>query len=221
VDLRPVRLLGNPRVLWRLHFGYGCLVLEVRMSISREVRVKVDAKSLADRDEILARLRDYEQEGAAQIRDRLVARWRTEHPDAANESSATFHPLMRMEEWKKRGPTMPDEVWFNDTYNVTVRRFHKDPVFSSRSGGMVQIGICSFDGTARHDWRDFQAIKNQLAGEECEALELYPAESRLLDPSNYYTLWCFPGVRRLNIGQPERKVRDADAAWAPQRKLAP
>ena len=33
------------------------------------------------------------------------------------------------------------------------------------------------DGTARHDWRDFQAIKNQLAGPECEAFELVPRGS--------------------------------------------
>ena len=84
---------------------------------------------------------------------------------------------------------------------------------------MVQIGISAIDGTARHDWREFQAIKNQLAGEECEAFELYPAESRLLDPSNYYTLWCFPGVKLLQIGPSIREVLDRDEAFAPQRKL--
>jgi hypothetical protein len=84
---------------------------------------------------------------------------------------------------------------------------------------MIQIGIATLDGTARHDWREFQAIKNQIAGSECEAFELYPAESRLLDPSNYYTLWCFPGIRRLRIGHDERRVLDQNEAFAPQRAL--
>jgi len=57
--------------------------------------------------------------------------------------------------------------------------------------------------------------------EQCEAFELYPAESRLLDPSNYYTLWCFPGLKRIKVGMDEpRRVFDADEAFAPQRGLA-
>lgn len=168
--------------------------------------------------EILRRLEDYRRESPAQMEARLIARWRAEYPDAAKEASAALKPLMRMAEWRKLDPSHAEEMWFNDTYSVTVRRLKKDPVFGT-DGGMIQLGISSFDGTARHDWRDFQAIKNQLAGPECEAFELYPAESRLLDPSNYYTLWCFPGVKRLKIGQPDRMVRDADQALAPQRAL--
>jgi hypothetical protein len=187
------------------------------MSIADRISANLD-----DRAAMLARLEDYaQQETPGQIRDRLVARWREEYPDAAAESSSMAKPLIRLEDWRKSSPDLPDEVWINDTYNVVVRRFERDPVFNSRNGGMVQIGISSHDGTARHDWRDFQAIKNQLAGEECEAFELYPAESRLLDPSNYYTLWCFPGVRHLKIGETTRLVRDADQAWAPQRRMAP
>jgi hypothetical protein len=86
---------------------------------------------------------------------------------------------------------------------------------------MIQIGINSLDGTARHDWREFQGIKNQIAGPECEAFELYPAEGRLLDPSNYYSLWCFPGLRRIKVGVEQgRHVLNADEAMAPQRAFA-
>ena len=92
-------------------------------------------------------------------------------------------------------------------------------MFDTR-GGVIQLGISALDGTARHDWREFQAIKNQLAGPECEAFELYPAESRLLDPSNYYTLWCFPGLRHIRVGKKEgRRVWGQDQAMAPQREL--
>jgi hypothetical protein len=41
-----------------------------------------------------------------------------------------------------------------------------------------------------HDWRDLQRIKNELVGPECEAVELYPAESRLVDTANQYHLWA-------------------------------
>jgi len=104
---------------------------------------------------------------------------------------------------------------------VTVRRWSKDPVFGT-GGGMIQIGINALDGTARHDWREFQMIKNQIAGPECEAFELYPAERRLLDPSNYYTLWCFPGLKKIKVGHAEgRRVLDANEALAPQRAFEP
>lgn len=167
--------------------------------------------------EVLRRLADY-NEGAIENERKLIDLWKRTHPEAAKETSAALKPLMRLTAWQKRTPFDPDEIWHNDTYCINLRRKDKDPVFGT-NGGMIQLGISSFDGTARHDWRDFQAIKNQLAGPECEAFELYPAESRILDPSNYYTLWCFPGVKRLKIGQgPEmREVRDADQAMAPQR----
>lgn len=167
---------------------------------------------------MLDRLRDYELDDGT-LTARLVAKWRERFPQAAQEASHALHPLMRWEECRKRTPSEPDEVWINDIYHVTVRHHEKDPVFGTDEG-MIQLGISSFDGSARHDWRDFSAIKNQLAGAECEAFELYPAESRLLDPSNYYTLWCFPGVRRLKVGVPDRDVRDADQAMAPQRAFS-
>jgi hypothetical protein len=42
------------------------------------------------------------------------------------------------------------------------------------------------DGQAIHDWRELQRIKNEIVGDEIEAVELYPAESRLLDTANWY-----------------------------------
>src|SRR5207302_5426260 len=172
--------------------------------------------------EVVKRLMDYQNNNPTEEHRKLVEFWRKYHPEAAKETSSYLKPLIR--HWHRTNPRTanpdqpkePDEAWFNDTYYVAVRRWDKDPVFGS-SGGMIQLGISSFDGSARHDWRDFQAIKNQLAGPECEAFELYPAESRLLDPSIYYTLWCFPGVKKLKIGCDYRDVRPAELSLAPQR----
>jgi hypothetical protein len=57
---------------------------------------------------------------------------------------------------------------------------------------MKHLSICRTDKQAVHDWRAFQRIKNELAGPEWEAVEIYPAESRLVDMANQYHLWCFP-----------------------------
>jgi len=84
---------------------------------------------------------------------------------------------------------------------------------------MVQLGISTHDGTARHDWREFLVIKSQLAGLEWEAFELYPANSRLLDPSNYYSLWCVNFRIPVGHGPERRLVLDSHEAIAPQRAL--
>lgn len=79
-----------------------------------------------------------------------------------------------------------EEIWLNETYQVAaIRSDH--PIF----GKIMQINIRRRDGNVIfRDWRHFQDIKNQLAGPECEAVELYPAESRVIDTANKYHLWC-------------------------------
>ena len=168
-------------------------------------------------EEIRRRLGDYSAKDMQKERNKLVQAWREAHPEAAAQPpSERHHPLMQVEAGAVDDKDRP-EVWHSDIYQVLVRRYSEDPVFGTR-GGMVQIGIHTLDGTARHDWREFQWVKNQMAGDECEAFELYPAESRLIDPSNYYTLWCFPGLKRIKVGvDDERRVFDADEAAAPQR----
>lgn len=113
----------------------------------------------------------------------------------------------------------PDEndfySWCNDAYYGTLQRFTTG--FPLGTGEHVVIGITAKDETARHDWRDFQQIKNSLVGVDWEAVELYPSERRLKDPSNRFYLWCVPfGV--LTFGLPGgRLVLPAARAVAPQR----
>lgn len=105
------------------------------------------------------------------------------------------------------------ETWVNQIYEVSVRRYSQG--WPLGGGPWAQLGICSFDGTARHDWRDFQCIKNDVCGEEWEAIELFPKESRLVDPSNYYMLWCAPSI---DIGMNQgRNVTGPEVCIAPQR----
>lgn len=93
--------------------------------------------------------------------------------------------------------------WENDRYRVTERHGH--------------TMIVNMDQSARRDFRDFQAIKNQLWGDEAEAVEIYPAESRLQDPSNAFFLWRVRNMkRRLGINT-RRNVLTHKHALAPQR----
>ena len=73
----------------------------------------------------------------------------------------------------------PNQVWENELYRVRV--FHKPP--------FVHLDITAKDEQPCKNWRHFQEIKNQLVGPECEAVELFPAEDRLVDTSNQYHLW--------------------------------
>ena len=59
--------------------------------------------------------------------------------------------------------------------------------------------ITNLDQSARRDWREFQRIKNELYGDEAEAVELYPAESRVQDPSNAFFLWRIRGRARIGV----------------------
>jgi len=95
------------------------------------------------------------------------------------------------------------EMWLNDLYQVQVRRI------GNESG--VHINIRRRDGgPILRDWRHFQQIKNELIGPECEAVELYPAESRKWDESNKYHLFGYSDGTRFPIGFEMRNVDYTD-----------
>jgi hypothetical protein len=61
-------------------------------------------------------------------------------------------------------------------------------------------------------------VKNELVGEECEGLQLFPAESRLVDSSNQYHLYVIekPGLM-FPVGYQERLVSEAEVDGSRQR----
>jgi len=48
------------------------------------------------------------------------------------------------------------------------------------------------DGQPIRAWRLLQDIKNEVAGKDRVAIEVYPAESEVTDTANVYHLWVFP-----------------------------
>jgi hypothetical protein len=87
---------------------------------------------------------------------------------------------------RQTGIELVKEVWENDKYLVW--EYVPD-------GNIVHLGIVSKlakrgEPLANIPWNDKQEIKNQLCGREVEAIELFPAESRMVDTFNMYHLWC-------------------------------
>lgn len=130
--------------------------------------------------------------------------------------SVRQEPSRAWDPMRRAGSSEWGEEWRNAWYGATVRRSVK--VLGVEG---VCIGISNTDQSAAHDWRDFQRIKNDIVGEEWEAVELYPAESRMIDPSNYFYLWCAPkGV--FEFGLPGQRLVQAPGrkTVAPQRPFA-
>jgi len=85
----------------------------------------------------------------------------------------------------------------------------------------LQLTIQRRDGELIRDWRHFQQIKNELAGPEREAVELYPAESRKTDTANKWHLWVLPVGVKFDFGFPQRDVSYKEIHDAPGLKQRP
>jgi hypothetical protein len=106
------------------------------------------------------------------------------------------------------------EIWVNELYQVQ-KRVH--------DSGLVHLNIRRRDGApVIRDWRHFQLIKNQLIGEECEAVELYPAESRKVDTSNKYHIYGIADPEfRFPFGWEQRDVEYTEYRDVPGMRQRP
>jgi hypothetical protein len=97
----------------------------------------------------------------------------------------SYEEMVRAWEHEK---SLTISVWINNIYQVKIS---KVKTLSKSWPPMLHLSIKRIDKEPIHDWRDLQKIKNELVGPEHEALELYPAESRVVDMANQYHLWVF------------------------------
>jgi len=81
----------------------------------------------------------------------------------------------------------PESLFINDKYVVSV--FKNEPHGFGSDVTVWHLSIRRQDREACEDWRDFQQIKNEICGNEREGLELYPAESRVMDAANQYHIF--------------------------------
>ncbi len=72
---------------------------------------------------------------------------------------------------------------------------------------IVHLDLARHDGQPITSWQDLQQIKNELVGPECEGVELFPAESRLVDTAHQYHLWVVEDAQfRFPFGYDRRVV---------------
>lgn len=96
-------------------------------------------------------------------------------------------------------------IFENDSYHVEVRY---NPPF-------VHLDIRRHDMGDCKNWRELQQIKNEIVGPEHEAVELFPAESRLVDTANQYHLWVHVSSSyRFPFGFADRCVLDKPVMYA-------
>ena len=120
---------------------------------------------------------------------------------------------------RETDPEGYDQLW-ND-YKSGITKMYKNSLYTCHvrqlgalgDDGTLWISIRSNDRKAIRDWRHFQKIKNELAGDEREALEIYPKESELIDEANTYHLWVLASTDRMPFGfHGERSVGSAEDA---------
>jgi hypothetical protein len=110
------------------------------------------------------------------------------------------------------------EHWINNRYQVHKRVYE----YEDGRPSVIWLSIKRRDRQPIHDWRALQRIKNELVGPECEAIELYPAESRLVDTSSQYHLFVVADPTfRFPFGFHERLVVANPGGKARQRPFPP
>jgi hypothetical protein len=103
------------------------------------------------------------------------------------------------------------EAYLNSRYQVNIIR----EAWNGFGMPIVHLSIKRLDKRPIHDWRDLQRIKNELLGAEIEAIELYPAESRLVDSANQFHLFAFPAGVTVPVGWTDRYVEPIGKEGAP------
>jgi len=133
-------------------------------------------------------------------------KWTTWAADMYKRTGLSFEELREIYETEH----LEGETWLNELYVVIKKSIGK---------GGIHLSIRRQDRAACRDWRHFQKIKNQLAGPEREALELYPAESRLVDGANQFHIWVLPEGVQVPVGWKCRYVSEEGGMGAVQRPL--
>lgn len=101
------------------------------------------------------------------------------------------------------------EAWGNDLYDAIVRYMPTTSIETGEYGGeLIWISVKSHGRHPIRDWRHLQQIKNEIAGPEREAVEIFPAESRLVDTTNEFHLWVLPEGQRIPWGYNQRSVME-------------
>jgi hypothetical protein len=115
---------------------------------------------------------------------------------------------MLIEICHRSGARPPIAVFANDTYQCSVYAVGDEN--TPQEDRMLHLSIKRNDRHVIRDWRHLQAIKNEVCGRECTAVEIFPPESQLVDSANEYHLWVFGPGHQLPFGFDEYLVSSDD-----------
>ena len=103
----------------------------------------------------------------------------------------------RIENTRRFGPG-----WLGDVDHVRVNRVFSVLVRDVETA--IHLAVSSLSGD-RPSWPEMQRIKNELAGPNASAVEVYPPQSQVVDDADMYHLWVVPGPLPFGL-----KMRIAD-----------
>lgn len=125
------------------------------------------------------------------------------HPNLAARPRSERRMLLNAEQklrasgkwpaWEK--VPMPNGIPGGGGWCRDIRAAYRNTIFSvlerPLSDGTVHLAITSLS-TARPSWWEAMRIKNDLAGANATAVEVYPPMSEVVDDADMYHLWVLP-----------------------------
>lgn len=104
-----------------------------------------------------------------------------------------------------------EEYWRNSFYTVLVKQLEP----SEGLTGPVRLDIRHNQDKAIREWKHLQRIKNELVGEEREAMEIFPPQSMVRDMSNIHNLFVTPvGVSSVYVYDEKMKQQNITDPYA-------
>lgn len=96
----------------------------------------------------------------------------------------TQESLERHKLFEPQSTYRPHQVFTNNRYIVQCFRGH-----SVLGMPAIKTMIRRSDAKPIYSWGDLQRIKNEIWGEEVQALQMFPRQSELIDDANLYWMW--------------------------------
>lgn len=130
-----------------------------------------------------------------------------ENRRAFKKASSGFNPPILGEwgDWKDHDYTQKVPLGVVPPKGIT--RFVSNDKYSvqfyphqTEWGEVLQLLVRLHTGKPVRSWADMQRIKNELVGEDRTAIEVFPAESDLIDQANCYHLWVLPEGFKIPFG---------------------
>ena len=133
-----------------------------------------------------------------------------------NKAEASL--LMRSENYTEEDLLKALDDLLHEQINTPIFVNDKYQVSKKDMDDIIHLSIKRLDKGVIRDWRDLQEIKNMLVGPENVGIEIFPAESQLVDSANQYHLWVFKDpTYRLPFGFNQRLVSSDELSNTKQR----